>query len=76
MHHSMCVWCLPQSGFGLSETASITTFKPFFAQIQVPYSVKRGELLRLKVSVFNFLTSDLSVSPGTGVCIVVMTKGK
>ncbi|KAF0299708.1 Alpha-2-macroglobulin-like protein 1 [Amphibalanus amphitrite] len=51
-----------RSGFGLSDTATIVTFKPFFAQIQVPYSVKRGELLRLKVSVFNFLSSDLSVA--------------
>ncbi|XP_037083523.1 murinoglobulin-2-like [Pollicipes pollicipes] len=50
-----------KSGFGLSETASITTFKPFFAEINVPFSVKRGELLRLKVSVFNFLSTDLSV---------------
>nr|QTP96550.1 adult cement protein 5 [Chelonibia testudinaria] len=51
-----------KSGFGLSKSASITTFKPFFAQLAVPFSVKRGEVLRLKISVFNFLSADLSVS--------------
>ena len=48
-------------GLGISPPASIKVFKPFFAEINVPYSVKRGELLQLKVSVFNFLSTDLSV---------------
>ncbi|XP_043202427.1 alpha-1-inhibitor 3-like [Amphibalanus amphitrite] len=50
-----------QVGLGLSGQSSIKVFKPFFAEINVPYSVKRGELLQLKVSVFNFLHTQLSV---------------
>ncbi|XP_043212841.1 murinoglobulin-2-like [Amphibalanus amphitrite] len=50
-----------QVGLGLSGQSSIKVFKPFFAEINVPYSVKRGELLQLKASVFNFLHTQLSV---------------
>ncbi|XP_037078368.1 murinoglobulin-2-like [Pollicipes pollicipes] len=58
---SSAVCSHPKVGLGISPTASIKAFKPFFAEINLPYSVKRGELLQLKVSVFNFLSSELSV---------------
>ncbi|XP_043193355.1 murinoglobulin-2-like isoform X3 [Amphibalanus amphitrite] len=50
-----------KDGFGISNKTSITTFKPFFTEVSLPYSMKRGEILSMSVSVFNFLDSSLSV---------------
>ncbi|XP_037084417.1 murinoglobulin-1-like [Pollicipes pollicipes] len=51
----------PQDGFGVSKKTDIRTFKPFFAEVTLPYSVKRGEILKMASTVFNFLDSSLSV---------------
>ncbi|XP_042230883.1 alpha-1-macroglobulin-like [Homarus americanus] len=51
----------PEKGLGISEEASITVFTPFFIDLTLPPSVKRGELLPVKVSIFNFLQEDLPV---------------
>nr|AFY13480.1 MULTIFUNCin [Balanus glandula] len=50
-----------ESGFGVSNKTSITTFKPFFTEVSLPYSLKRGEVLSMSASVFNFMDSSLSV---------------
>nr|AFY13481.1 MULTIFUNCin [Semibalanus cariosus] len=50
-----------KDGFGVSNKTSITTFKPFFTDVSLPYSVKRGEVLNMSASVFNFLDSSLSI---------------
>ncbi|XP_037081474.1 alpha-2-macroglobulin-like protein 1 [Pollicipes pollicipes] len=50
-----------QDGFGLSNKTSITTVKPFFTEVSLPYSLKRGEVLNMSATVFNFLDSSLSV---------------
>lgn len=47
---------------GLSERTSITTFTPFFSDLTLPPSVKRGEVLPVKISVFNYLDQPLPVS--------------
>ncbi|XP_065826416.1 CD109 antigen-like [Oscarella lobularis] len=51
-----------QAGLGVpSSTTSLRSFKPFFVSLDLPYSVIRGEQLALKVVVFNYLPTDLSV---------------
>lgn len=52
----------PEKGVGLSERTSITTFTPFFSDLTLPPSVKRGEVLPVKISVFNYLDQPLPVS--------------
>ncbi|XP_047485551.1 alpha-1-inhibitor 3-like isoform X2 [Penaeus chinensis] len=49
-------------GVGLSGRASITAFTPFFTDLTLPPSVKRGEILPVKISVFNYLHKNLPVS--------------
>ncbi|XP_042884512.1 alpha-1-inhibitor 3-like isoform X2 [Penaeus japonicus] len=51
----------PQKGVGLSERTSITTFTPFFSDLTLPPSIKRGEVLPVKISVFNYLDQPLPV---------------
>ncbi|XP_076068986.1 murinoglobulin-1-like [Oratosquilla oratoria] len=51
----------PQKGVGISDKSSITTFTPFFAELTLPPSVKRGEILPVKISVFNYLDQALPV---------------
>ena len=54
----------------MSSPAEIEAFQPIFLELHLPYSVKRTEKLKLKVSVFNYakqalpvrLTLDRSVS--------------
>ena len=45
----------------LCARAQVTTFMPFFASLNLPYSVIRGERFRLQVVVFNYLPTDQSV---------------
>ncbi|XP_071547683.1 alpha-2-macroglobulin-like protein 1 [Panulirus ornatus] len=51
----------PHKGVGLSSKASLVTFTPFFLDLTLPPSVKRGEVLAVKISVFNFLDDHLPV---------------
>ncbi|XP_037083771.1 alpha-1-macroglobulin-like isoform X2 [Pollicipes pollicipes] len=51
----------PQDGFGVSNKSEVKGFKPFFTEVTLPYSVKRGEILNMSSTVFNFLDSSLSV---------------
>lgn len=52
----------PQVGVGASEQAKITAFTPFFLDLTLPPSVKRGETLPVKISIFNYLNQTLPVS--------------
>ncbi|XP_063601516.1 alpha-2-macroglobulin-like protein 1 [Penaeus indicus] len=52
----------PEVGVGLSEKVSITAFTPFFTDLTLPPSVKRGEILPVKISVFNYLAQPLPVT--------------
>ncbi|XP_068236577.1 alpha-1-inhibitor 3-like isoform X6 [Palaemon carinicauda] len=51
----------PEKGLGVSNRAPIITFTPFFTDLTLPPSVKRGEVLPVKISIFNYLESDLPV---------------
>src|SRR5690349_6284286 len=46
-------------GLGLtSQPTKLTIFQPFFVSLNLPYSVKRGEVLALQVLVFNYLQNN------------------
>ncbi|XP_011676138.2 alpha-2-macroglobulin-like protein 1 [Strongylocentrotus purpuratus] len=49
------------TGFGISEPFSVTAFKQFFADYNLPYSVIRGEELELQINIFNYLEKCLPV---------------
>ncbi|XP_076658120.1 alpha-2-macroglobulin-like protein 1 [Halictus rubicundus] len=48
-------------GLGIAPPTTITAFQPFFLDYTLPYSVKRGEMLHMKVSLFNYMQHRLPV---------------
>ncbi|XP_029809142.1 pregnancy zone protein isoform X2 [Suricata suricatta] len=50
------------TGLGLSLPASLRTFRPFFVELTMPYSVIRGEAFTLKATVLNYLPKCIQVS--------------
>ncbi|XP_005898519.2 alpha-2-macroglobulin isoform X2 [Bos mutus] len=55
--------CLSRdTGLGLSPTASLQVFQPFFVELTMPYSVIRGEAFTLKATVLNYLPKCIRVS--------------
>ncbi|XP_073826185.1 thioester-containing protein 1 allele R1-like isoform X2 [Musca autumnalis] len=45
-----------KTGLGmLDDSLDIVTFQPFFLSVTLPYAVKRGEVLAIPVTVFNYL---------------------
>lgn len=65
--HTITTWigrvlCVSEShGFGMSPAVNIEAFQPFFAELHLPYSVKRTEKLQLKISVFNYAPHSLPI---------------
>lgn len=65
--HTITTWagralCISEeAGFGLSSVSEIEVFKPFFLELFLPYSVKRTEKLKVKVSIFNYVRHSLPV---------------
>ncbi|KAL2717509.1 murinoglobulin-1-like [Vespula squamosa] len=57
--HTVCI--SPVQGLGIAPPTTITTFQPFFLDYSLPYSVKRGEMLRMKVSLFNYMQHSLPI---------------
>ncbi|KAF2350143.1 Alpha-2-macroglobulin [Trinorchestia longiramus] len=51
----------PDQGVGISASTSITTFTSFFIDLTLPPSIKVGEILPVKISVFNYFNTSLSV---------------
>ena len=49
------------TGLGLSPTASLRVFQPFFVELTMPYSVIRGEAFTLKATVLNYLPKCIRV---------------
>ncbi|KAM6382877.1 LOW QUALITY PROTEIN: alpha-2-macroglobulin-like protein 1 [Alca torda] len=54
-------FCLTGRGFGLAPTMSLRTVQPFFVDVTLPYSVKRGETFVLKATVFNYLQQCIQI---------------
>ncbi|OWK03734.1 A2M, partial [Cervus elaphus hippelaphus] len=57
---ALCLSC--DTGLGLSPTASLRVFQPFFVELTMPYSVIRGEAFTLKATVLNYLPKCIRVS--------------
>lgn len=50
----------PVTGLGLMKTPRVVeVFQPFFVSLNLPYSIKRGEVLQLPAIVFNYLENDV-----------------
>jgi CD109 antigen len=45
----------PQNGLGVAEQMKVTVFQDFFLNMYLPYSVRLGEILKVDISVFNFI---------------------
>ncbi|NWV59700.1 A2ML1 protein, partial [Malurus elegans] len=55
-------FCTSEShGLGISETTSLRSFKPFFVEPTLPYSVFHGESFPLKVKVFSYLKQCMAL---------------
>lgn len=59
MGNAICVHS--ETGLGISDTASITAFQPFFVSFSLPYSVIREEVVPVIISVFNYLSECLPI---------------
>ncbi|XP_038629996.1 pregnancy zone protein-like [Scyliorhinus canicula] len=55
------MFCTGQAGFGISEAVSLNAFKPFFAELALPYSIVRTEEFTLKAKIFNYLKKCIMV---------------
>ncbi|XP_031630826.1 CD109 antigen-like isoform X2 [Contarinia nasturtii] len=52
----------PISGLGLSKEArNLQVFQPFFVSLNLPYSVKRGEVVSIPIGIFNYLDDEFDV---------------
>ena len=49
-------------GIGVASPAALRAFQPFFVSLTLPYSVVRGESLKVPATVFNYLKECLAVS--------------
>eukprot|EP00090_Calanus_glacialis_P012233 TRINITY_DN20713_c0_g1_i4.p1 TRINITY_DN20713_c0_g1~~TRINITY_DN20713_c0_g1_i4.p1 ORF type:complete len:1703 (-),score=467.37 TRINITY_DN20713_c0_g1_i4:343-5451(-) len=65
--HTITTWigeaiCMNnQFGLGVSNPTSLLVNQDFFAEIRLPYSVKRGETFPLNVTVFNYIDVELPI---------------
>ena len=66
--HQVTTWnadaaCIHETdGLGVSPSNEIKTFQAFFADVALPYSVKRLEVLPIVVSAYNYLPQCMPVS--------------
>ena len=51
-----------QVGLGVSKPSTLLVSQDFFAEIRLPYSVKRGEIFPLNVTVFNYVNVELPMT--------------
>lgn len=50
----------PVTGLGLTQMPRVLeVFQPFFVTLNLPYSMKRGEILQLPATVFNYMENDV-----------------
>ncbi|XP_072280893.1 alpha-2-macroglobulin-like protein 1 [Pyxicephalus adspersus] len=55
------MFCVGDGGLGLSDSAKMTVFQPFFMDLMLPSSVQRAETLELKASVFNYMSDQMMI---------------
>lgn len=51
-----------RKGLGLAKRAELRTFKPFFVDFTLPYSLIRGEQTKVPLTVYNYLPTCAEVS--------------
>ncbi|XP_056385041.1 alpha-2-macroglobulin-like protein 1 isoform X2 [Hyla sarda] len=56
------MFCVGPGGVGLSSSVSLTAFQPFFVEVTLPYSIKRGESSILKASIFNYMSEPMKIA--------------
>lgn len=54
-------FCLGKSGFGAMSNVMLTTFKPYFIELTMPYSVVQGEKFTITALVYNYLKECIMV---------------
>lgn len=57
-----------EKGLGLAQRAELRTFKPFFVDFTLPYSVIRGEQTKVPLTVYNYLPSCAEVRESESRC--------
>ncbi|XP_041428294.1 complement C5 isoform X1 [Xenopus laevis] len=64
---------MSDKGLCVADQFKVTAFKDFFIDVQLPYSIVRGEQIQIKVVVFNYRNSDakgcVTVSVGKEICL-------
>ncbi|KAL7026588.1 hypothetical protein ACKWTF_005089 [Chironomus riparius] len=52
-----------QHGLGLTkEPTKLTVFMPFFISLNLPYSIKRGEIISIQAIIFNYMMDDCTAT--------------
>ena len=65
--HTLTTWiadafCINEdAGIGVAKTEELLVNQDFFAEINLPYSVKRGEVFPLNISIFNYVNQELPI---------------
>ena len=50
----------PVTGLGITKMpTNLKVFQPFFISLNLPYSIKRGEVVSVPIVVFNYLNKEL-----------------
>ncbi|XP_071943363.1 C3 and PZP-like alpha-2-macroglobulin domain-containing protein 8 [Antedon mediterranea] len=50
------------TGLGIARQSTIKTYKPFFVEFALPYSVIRGEKVKIPITVYNYLDTCVQAS--------------
>ena len=53
-------------GLALADPVQLRTYKAFFVDFKLPYSVVRGEQVKIPLTVYNYLHSCVRVGNATG----------
>jgi hypothetical protein len=52
----------PEEGLCIAPPLNITTFRPFFLHVDLPYAAVRLEQLEVRATIYNYMTRSISVS--------------
>lgn len=52
----------PDTGLGIAIKQKLTVFQDFFLKLNLPYSIRLGEVLKVDVSVFNYVKKSGSIT--------------
>lgn len=51
----------PITGFGMTKSpAHLKVFQSFFISTNLPYSIKRGEVVAIPIVIFNYMDQDIT----------------